>query len=92
MAQIGNYKRSKFITHTVLAAEYSSGVVNLPIITDIISSGTDLNYLWQVRTSANVNKYQLKTNYVKPSGVLQIVNSGESLATADVITVLCTFS
>jgi hypothetical protein len=89
MADTTTYKRAKFILHTVSANEYSSGLVRLPIITSVISSGTDLAYVCQVRSSVGTEKTGFKTRYVKPSGVL-LVDTG-SFATGDLIQLMCTF-
>jgi hypothetical protein len=91
MARIGNYQKTKFITRTITSNEITSGLVRIPILAVVRPSGTGLDYLFQVRTAANVDKTNgITSNYIKPSGLLAI--SSGSFATGDKLTVLCTFS
>jgi hypothetical protein len=93
MARIGNYRGTKFIVHTITANEDSSGLVRLPVINTILSSGTDLNYVYQIRTAEGAEKTAASTaKYVKSSGVLSVYEGTTTFETGDILTVQCTFA
>jgi hypothetical protein len=93
MARIGNYTKPKFITHTITASENSSGVVRLPVLNTVVSSGTDLNFLYQIRTSVGTDKTAAsKAKYVKSSGVLNVFEGTTTYETGDILMVHCSFA
>jgi hypothetical protein len=93
MARIGNYQKAKFIVKTLNAAEVSSGIVRLPILQKVSNSGTDLDYVYQIRTANGLEKTTAATSqYIKASGLLNIYAGTSPFATGDKLTVKCTFA
>jgi hypothetical protein len=83
------YKKQFTLVQTATANDASSGLISIPAISSIPSSGTDLSFLFSARSIAGVEKSNgMGAVYQKTTGILNI--SG-SIVVNDVFTAQCCF-